>query len=927
MQGVGESHARSMAGGVFVGRRWELEYIGSRAAHARAGRPGVVTIGGAAGVGKTELLRRCVPLLSEFRVLTASCDEPEQSVPFGVITQLIGQLPEELRERHSSLRWAHAGADPTSVAATLKPVLSYPHRHTPVAVLIDDAHWADAESLRSLSSALRGPRAHPVLVLLAGRTDGEVGGPVLDGTWRTVFVDPKPHGMVRLAGLSKAELAQLAERTLRAPLSAGGVAQLYEYTKGNPSQANALLAALQPGEHLLPRPFTSSPLLTDWFDNRLAGLERSSLRLLEAMAVLGTRCRLSLPAQVSDVSDAAAALEPLLDAGLVTWWPAEPSSPVQIRDAMCRDAVYSRISPRRRRELHRVAATLVDHLASWGHRVAAASGPDPALADELETEAGSAIEESNRSHAANCLLWAADLSDTREAYERRLLTGMLHLLRCGHRRRRVERWAPAVHTCSPSALRLCVQGELLLDHDEVGLGQARLTEAVDLAEVSGDLAPVVARAASGLAASFGMRGDAGRAVAFADLAMGKDRVDPATVEVARCGRILGLLYSEGPAAAAGYVAGIGPIDDGDPTVLACAALSRLLAGDLAAAPVDAVLAAGRLASATTLVPMLLGQYLLGRWDAAWEAVPTAVSVTDHGVQGDALPWLDFELHMMIGMLAASRGDTGTAERELELLTYRTASADCAVFPAIVAAALAQASGDFSAMVAACAPVVSHAERGAASRVTAWRPLWLPLRLEGLLGCGQLDQAQRELLPLVGLATELPWLRTVVKWLTGWLADLRGDLGTARDVYDTALTRPARPDCVPLYRARLEQAYGAVLSGSGETGAAVRWLGRARRRYLELRARPLLDRCDADLARAPTQRRAPMSGAPLTEREREVVDLVSSGMTNHQVAARLLVSEKTVEYHLRNVFAKLGIRSRRELRRAPEPERGHEFSLV
>ena len=52
---------------------------------------------------------------------------------------------------------------------------------------------------------------------------------------------------------------------------------------------------------------------------------------------------------------------------------------------------------------------------------------------------------------------------------------------------------------------------------------------------------------------------------------------------------------------------------------------------------------------------------------------------------------------------------------------------------------------------------------------------------------------------------------------------------------------------------------------------------------------------------------------LTDRERDVVVLVKQGMTNREVAAELYVTDKAVEYHLGNVYAKLGIRSRRRLR--------------
>ena len=51
---------------------------------------------------------------------------------------------------------------------------------------------------------------------------------------------------------------------------------------------------------------------------------------------------------------------------------------------------------------------------------------------------------------------------------------------------------------------------------------------------------------------------------------------------------------------------------------------------------------------------------------------------------------------------------------------------------------------------------------------------------------------------------------------------------------------------------------------------------------------------------------------LTDREREVADLVATGITNREIAARLVLSEKTIERHLSRIFGKLGIRHRAEL---------------
>jgi DNA-binding NarL/FixJ family response regulator len=67
------------------------------------------------------------------------------------------------------------------------------------------------------------------------------------------------------------------------------------------------------------------------------------------------------------------------------------------------------------------------------------------------------------------------------------------------------------------------------------------------------------------------------------------------------------------------------------------------------------------------------------------------------------------------------------------------------------------------------------------------------------------------------------------------------------------------------------------------------------------------------AHVPTgARRSTTGGDPLTEREREIAELVAGGATNKQVAVALFVSDKTVERHLSNVYAKLGVRSRTEL---------------
>jgi DNA-binding NarL/FixJ family response regulator len=119
---------------------------------------------------------------------------------------------------------------------------------------------------------------------------------------------------------------------------------------------------------------------------------------------------------------------------------------------------------------------------------------------------------------------------------------------------------------------------------------------------------------------------------------------------------------------------------------------------------------------------------------------------------------------------------------------------------------------------------------------------------------------------------------------------------------------------PFELALVEDAYGRYLRRAGERRAAAELLGRARDTYVRLGARPFLEPIERELqgcGLTPTRRRSP-DPTRLTPQELAVARLVATGLTNREVAAELVVSVKTVEYHLGHVYQKLGVRSRTEL---------------
>jgi DNA-binding NarL/FixJ family response regulator len=165
---------------------------------------------------------------------------------------------------------------------------------------------------------------------------------------------------------------------------------------------------------------------------------------------------------------------------------------------------------------------------------------------------------------------------------------------------------------------------------------------------------------------------------------------------------------------------------------------------------------------------------------------------------------------------------------------------------------------------------------------------------------------------VGLLEEADVLPADRAALAADLAEARGE-----DPAQVAAAIRALPGGAAWTAARARLADGRALAAAGDRAGAIEALREAEAAFASFGAARRRDEAVRELRQLGHRvRRAPsgQGDGALTAREREIAGLVAAGRTNREIAAQLVLSERTIEAHLRNVYAKLGVRSRVELTR-------------
>ncbi len=889
---------RHTGASLFVGREPELAAIEACVDDAAGGRAWVVWIEGEAGSGKTALVDRVVETLpSAFAVLRADADELAIDVPFGVVAELGGITAESGFAAGLQLlgRWAEV------------------QDARPVAVVVEDLHWADARSREALLTAGRRLGRDRVVLIVTSRPGGGSGD-----SWDRLRLDSRRCRQVEVRALTVDEVAALAAAS-GVVLSERAAERLHRHTAGHALHVRALLAELDPArladvEGGLPAPRS----LASTTVARLARLPGDTRHLALALAVVGRPVALPLAGRIAGVARPTEALERLLDSGLVTWAARGGETVIGFAHPLYRVALYEDMSPTRRQALHRAAAAALGPGEALDHRLAATDGADLGLANDLAAAAVREAERGACTLAARHLLGAASVDPERERAEPRLLQAVRLLLGDGRVQRAVE-LRERVEACAESRLRDLVLGSL-----DAAVGRGAIAEAVLRRAAAATERDVATAALVELGMLHTAQGRGREAVEIGQRLLATPDLRPAEERNAWIIAVLGELFTRGAPAALDRLAPRLPQPAEDvPRVDADLLVTRgtlgFYAGRATAAIADLRVAV-RLARETDVAQALprahlqLAQLLAGTgcWDEASRHARTALAL----VAEEQRVWMQAQAHSAMGRMQACRGDWVQAEEQIAAAgaaATAVGTAEAMFTFCIARATLARARGDPAQVVAAFAPVLADA-----------RPLpmatslgWWPMIISATIDRGDLGAARDQLDRLRAAADERGLgMQALIVGLAGRLALASGDADSAIDGLRRA-TMLAGPDVQVLDRAELHHRLGQLLVARGRRRDGLAQLHRARE--LLDGAEPFLRRVDADLAsaglrssRAPrgASRRSPLA---LTERERDVVALVAQGLTNREAAAELYISDKAVEYHLGNVYGKLGIRSRRELR--------------
>jgi DNA-binding CsgD family transcriptional regulator len=931
-------------------RESEVHIIETALDAAAAGDGRMVLVEAPAGLGKSTLLAaaRSRAGARGFEVLSARGRELEREFPFGVARQLfevrVRAAPAEERRRllqgSAALAAELLGLEPAAGAPRPDEGSPYPLLHglhwlaanlaerAPLVLVVDDGHWADELSLRFIVYLAARLPDLPIAVIAArrpGRHDVE--GPLL----AQVVSEPATR-VVRPGPLSEAATRRLVDD--RAPGADDAfAAACHHATGGNPFLLTELLTALtqegigptaasvQRVREIGPAPVSRAVYLA------LRALPPEATALARALAVLGDGAPLPHLARLGRMSDedAAEAVAALAALAIVT----EAEGDVAFTHPILGRAVYEELEPGERAAAHRSAVRILRAADASAERVAAHAlkagpGTGAEVIAALRVAAADALRRGAPRPAAMYLRRA--LEDAHEPRERaEVLAELGRAEAAAAEPAAADRLREAIDTLVDGPeRRAALQYELgNLLYARGAFGEAAATFDAALAEIGPGSTPLhLSLEAGWAAAALWNRSPAPEIRERIERFVARDATPATRAERDLLANLAGLEMlsghdREGATARALRAWGDGAmLDQGGADDPAIWAVTGALAGSEAWDELGVVLdLVGEAASrAGAVLAHATAAYVRAyRW-LCLGAIGDAVAEIDRALGARALGWGTFvpgAIWVRVRCLL-EQGDVDGAAGALADLP----PADDPEFrrsPLAVAALGARASVAFVRNENADALTAWREAGEIATAVGVQNPAFFPWRPGAALAAARLGDvavavavADEEI--AAARALRVPRTLGVALTVRGIVERPRALdwLGEAVDVLEAT---PARLD---LARALVQQ--GTALRVAGRRADAREPL----RRGLDLADRSgatvLAERARGELVAAGGRpRRARLSGTDaLTPSERRVAELVASGMSNREAAEALFVTKKAVEFHLGNVYRKLGLHSRDEL---------------
>ncbi len=901
---------------MLVGRDLETAHLAALLDHARHGSSASLVVSGEPGVGKSALLEELVTSAGEVLALRTQGLEAESPMAFAALHRLllpVMRLREQLPAPQArALRVAFGEADgpsiePFLVAVATLSMLTAAAEESTVLCVVEDAHWLDSATADALLFCVRRLGADRVLVVFSAR----------DGAANPF----RPDGMgeLQLTGLDPAAARELLDQRLGDAPAPGVTERLIAESGGNPLALLELPTELSPGQLGGSSPLPAQLHLTTRVEH--AFLDRSRLLPPSVQALL-------LVAAADDTGDLAVlrraasslgvgeqALEAAISSGLLI---AEAES-VKVRHPLVRSALYQAATGKQRRTAHRA---LADALAGLGdsdretwHRAAATEEPDPEVVAALERLASRAERRGGYAAAMTAYERAAALSS--ETPQRAALTFAAARTAWASGQAAASRMLLSTARAAATDPVLLSDIARLRGHIEVNIGSAIDAHQIfiDAARAVHDTEPLRAleiAVAAAIMRTYAV--DSGAA-----LPSGEIVVDPSAGDSPRTSCLKQMLVAMTLTTEEDWSGAVAALDSAlssgeevdDIAVLGNLGNAALQLGDDAAQQhfytraLSRARDRGDVTSVVYALQRLCFGHLVGGDLAAVrinaeEALALGQSIGERAMTAPPMAWLT---------LLAALQDRDDYDGRLRDLDEIVAACPLGILTDPVHDLTRWAKGIHAASSGDTFGSLHHFSQ---FRLPVLARMAAVERIDAAVRGGEPALARRWIEELAGFAeaTGRAWALAAIAY---GRAMTTGEADEVEAQFQDALSHHQRAGR-RLDEARTHLAYGEWLRRTQRRVDARQHLRHALETFGDEHAETLVRRATQELrASGETARKRDVSTQlQLTPMELKVAQLVSSGLSNKEVAAQIWVSPRTVAFHLRNVFAKAGVTSRGEL---------------